>query len=241
MVVHPQHVAAAVDFFNTRWDRGFEICTGSRYLGGYVGTDLGYNKFVTKKVMDFTGTVKELAMVASKKYHHTVYTGHTGHTKSLQHQWTHPQRVVPDIAPLFVLVEAAIADLFLPAIYGEQVNETVQSLAALPVKCAGLAITNQVQASLANYMASTHVCLHLLQAIQGKAKYCEYTHKSTTQGSSLESSARRQDAARTALVVILVSLPLTDGKPRVKRIIARGCETGSYLLTIPSTINGSTL
>ena len=79
----------------------------------------------------------------------------------------------------------------LPAIYGEQVNETVQSLAALLVKCTGLAITNLVQTSPVNYTASTLVCSHLSQAIQGKAEYYEYyyVHKSTAWGSSLESSA----------------------------------------------------
>ena len=92
-------------------------------------------------------------------------------------------------------------------------NETVQSLVALPVKYGGLAILNPVQTSPANYTASTLVCLHLLQVIPGKAEYCEYVHKSTAQGSSLESSARRQDAAEAALVVILDLLPLTDSKP----------------------------
>ena len=52
--------------------------------------------------------------------------------------------MVLDIAPLFAPVEAAITNVFLPAIYGEQVDETVRSLTALPVKYAGLAITNPV-------------------------------------------------------------------------------------------------
>ena len=81
-------------------------------------------------------------MVASQKYHHSFYTGPT---KSLQHQWTHLQQIILNIAPLFALDKAAIADVFLRAIFGEQVNETAQSLAAfLPIKCAGLAITNPV-------------------------------------------------------------------------------------------------
>ena len=75
---------------------------------------------------------------------------YTGLTKSLQHQWTHLQRVIPDIATLFAPVEAVIADIFLLAKYSEQVNATVQTLAALPIKCAGLAITNPVQTSHVN-------------------------------------------------------------------------------------------
>ena len=57
----------------------------------------------------------------------------------------------------------------------------------------------------------------------------------------MESSARRQDAADAALVVILDSLFLTDGKPCARRIIKQGSKTGSYLSAIHSNINGSTL
>ena len=177
-------------------------------------------------------------MVATQKYPHAAYTGLT---KSLQHQWTHLQRVVPGIDPLFDPVETALMEEFLPAIYGEQVTETVRSLAALPVKCAGLAITNPVKTSPENYKASTLVCSHLSQAIQGKAEYCEHLHSSTARASSVASSARRKDAAEDSLTAILKSLPLTDGKPRAKRIVARGRETGAYLSAIPSNINGSTL
>ena len=55
--------------------------------------------------------------------------------------------------------------------------------------------------------------MHLLPSIQGKVEYCEYVHKSTAWGSSLESLAQCQDAAEAALVVILDSLPLIEGKP----------------------------
>ena len=83
VVVHPKHVVAAVDFFNTHEGLGFEICTGSRYLGGYVGTDLGRDEYAIKKVMGYTSIVKELATVATQKYPHTAYPGLT---KSLQHK-----------------------------------------------------------------------------------------------------------------------------------------------------------
>ena len=68
-------------------------------------------------------------------------------TKSLQHQWTFFQRVIPDIAHLFAPVKKAIDESFIPAIYGEQVSDTVRILASLPVKCAGLAIRTPVKTS----------------------------------------------------------------------------------------------
>ena len=101
-------------------------------------------------------------MVASQQFPHSAYTGLT---KSLFHQRTHLQRVIPNIACLFTPVDAAIADVFVPAIYGEKVSETTRALAALPAKCAGLAINNPAKTSPANYLASTLVYSHLSQAI----------------------------------------------------------------------------
>ena len=41
VVVREGHVEAAVEFFNTQRNMGFEICTGTRYLGGYIGCEVG--------------------------------------------------------------------------------------------------------------------------------------------------------------------------------------------------------
>jgi hypothetical protein len=50
-----------------------------------------------------------LSLVASEKYSHSAYTGYT---KTLQHQWTFLQRVVPDIDDLFKPLEDMISSSF---------------------------------------------------------------------------------------------------------------------------------
>ena len=157
-------------------------------------------------------------------------------TKSLQHQWTFFQRVIPDIAHLFSPVESAIAEHFVPAIYSEKVSASVRTLSSLPVRCAGIAITNPVTTSQSNYVASTIVCSHLIQAIQGKSEFCEMSHNGCLL-SRFKSAEMRVDAADEAHRILLETLPL----PRDRRAIERGCKTGSFLSAVPSTINGSTL
>ena len=83
VVVHPGHEALAHEFFNVHRRLGFEICTGTRYLGGWIGTEVSRDEYVTEKVLGWESTVKELAMVASQHYPHSAFTGLT---KSLQHQ-----------------------------------------------------------------------------------------------------------------------------------------------------------
>ena len=57
----------------------------SEYLGGYIQTKVGCDKYVTKKVLESTSTVTELSMVVSQ---HDLHLAFMGLTKSLQHQWT---------------------------------------------------------------------------------------------------------------------------------------------------------
>ena len=115
-------------------------------------------------MLEWVSTVRELSMVANQQYPHSPYTGMT---KSLQHQWKLFQRVIPDIAHLFSPVESAIAEHFVPVIYGEKISESVRTLSSLPIRCTGIAITNPVKTSQLNYEASTLVCSHLIQAIKG--------------------------------------------------------------------------
>ena len=89
LVMYQTHLSA-----KTCGDRGFEICTGNKYLGGYIGTDLGHDKFATKKVLVFNSTVKYIAMVATQKYPQTAYTDNQEAASSVD-----PSSAgVPDIA-----------------------------------------------------------------------------------------------------------------------------------------------
>ena len=83
VVVHPNEVEAATLFFNTQQRWGFEICTGTRYLGEFIGTKREQDLYVSEKVLEWVSTVKELSMVANQHFPHFTYTGMT---KSLQHQ-----------------------------------------------------------------------------------------------------------------------------------------------------------
>ena len=106
--------------------------------------------------------MEKLALVVIEHYPHSTFTGLT---KSLQHQWTHTQRIIPEIAARFETLEDAIAYTFVPALYGSAVSKQVRSLSALPVKSAGLAINNPVETSQDDYTASTLLCLHVSLAI----------------------------------------------------------------------------
>jgi len=160
LIVRSRNLLAARVFFNAQRRRGFQITTGHRYLGGFIGEVEKRDEWLSSRLLDFEHGIRELAS-AAKNYSQTAYAGLQ---KSLQHEWTFLQRVTPDIGEHFQSVEDAISNDFLPAIFGEssfEEDDYRRSITKLPVQFCGLATPNPTTSSAANYEASTFVCSHL--------------------------------------------------------------------------------
>jgi hypothetical protein len=101
------------------------VQTGSRYLGGYIGSKAGRELWVQEKVTLWTSAVTDLAFAALSH----PQTAFAGLQKSLQHEWQFIQRVIDDIFLLAVY-------------YGETLKDCTyrRNLSALPVKFTGLAL-----------------------------------------------------------------------------------------------------
>ena len=134
-----------------------------------------------KKISEWTFAVERLAMVATKKNPQAAFTGLS---KSLQHQWTYLQRVIPDIGPLFAPLEEAISSLFLPAIFGDDViDPTIRDITSLPVKFCGLGIPNPVSSSPSNLQNSQVSCSLLIQAVQCESVFRLVDHRNSVRAS----------------------------------------------------------
>jgi hypothetical protein len=171
-------LAFAEQHFNSTYVLGFIVCTGHQYLGGFIGDSTSRNEYVSSKISSWTQTVQQLSLVASEKYSHSAYTGYT---KSLQHQWTFLQRVVPDIDNLFKPLEDMISSSFLQTLFGASQDSCrdLQTLLALPVKLAGLAIPNPVSTCASNYQNLTVMSSHLLLTVQEQFLFSFQAHHDT--------------------------------------------------------------
>jgi hypothetical protein len=159
LIVTPENKAAAESAFFA--DKGFTIVTGHRYLGSFIGDDADLDNWLSKKASAWELAVKDLATVATR-YPQITYTGLQ---QSLQNESQFVQRVKPGIATHFCGIEKALSRDFLPALFGEPVdeeNDHRRSLAGLPVKHAGIAISNPSTTATEYYEASTLVCSHLI-------------------------------------------------------------------------------
>jgi len=64
--------------------------TGSKYVGGYVGSEQDLDEWLSEKVMKWVNSVNCLASAAEQFPH----SAHTVLTKSLQHEWGYIQRII---------------------------------------------------------------------------------------------------------------------------------------------------
>eukprot|EP00978_Attheya_sp_CCMP212_P021242 scaffold61838_cov69-Attheya_sp.AAC.5 len=107
----------------------FTIKSGNRYLGGFIGA----------RADEWTAGIKAIAKVAPQ----FPQTAYKGIQKSLQQEWQFGQRVIDGIGGKFSEVEAALSEVFLPALFSEATSigsHHLWKITALPVKVWGLSI-----------------------------------------------------------------------------------------------------
>jgi hypothetical protein len=230
LVVQEHNKAAAKIAFK---DLGFTIVTGTRYLGGFVGSAEDQSDWVKSKTSDWVAAVHELSQVAAR-YPQSAYAGLQ---KSLQQEWQFLQRVTEGLDSEFEGIEEALTTKFLPALFGApDTDSTLRQLACLPVKKSGLAIPNPTTTADENWTNSTVVCGHLIAALRGTEEFRSADHNHIMSAGRAEMRLRKLSDSEAKLANLLSDLP----KDRA-RTIKRGQHTGAWLSALPSTVNGTEL
>ena len=97
LIVHPYKMEDANVFFNVVGFCGFQITTGSRYLGDFIVNKGSRDVWLLKKMSDWEASIMDISDTA----HKFPQSAFVGLQKSLQHEWGFVQQVVPDIGPQF--------------------------------------------------------------------------------------------------------------------------------------------
>ena len=96
--------------------------------------------FVSNKVRVWCKCIQSLSNVAIGEPQASL----TALARSLQFEWNHIQRVIPECGTLFVPLQHAINSTFYPSLFGGSVSENKIALLSLPTRFGGLGITNCV-------------------------------------------------------------------------------------------------
>ena len=95
-----KQVEKADYYFNKVHGHNFSITTGICHLRGFVGEKLQRDETFSSNTSDWVYGVTKLTIVATKNQPHAAFTNFS---KSLQHEWTLIQRVIPGIGHLFMI------------------------------------------------------------------------------------------------------------------------------------------
>ena len=136
----------------------------ARYLGGYLGTEQQVRDWVRPQAEAWAWGVRRLAMVARRFPQAALH----GLTRSLQQEWQYLQRVLPGVDDEYGPVEAAIADDFLPALFGMPKEEVApfRRLLGLPTKFGGIGVPAPTLTGPARHETSVDVTTVLVDALR---------------------------------------------------------------------------
>ena len=148
LIVSPRNVPRAEAIF---WRYGLQIVTGGRYLGDLVSTKAAQDHFLGDKVEGWQDSVENLARVARRH----PQTAFAGLQKSLHQEWSFVQHVTIEIEVAYQVVEYAMRDTFLPALFqGATAQIPGRVITGLLSKQDGIAFHNPTRTAGANWMAS---------------------------------------------------------------------------------------
>jgi hypothetical protein len=145
------------------------------------------------------------------------------------------QRVIKDVGGNFSGVEKELSDFFLPALFDAVISsdDPRQKVACLPVKFAGLSLSNPVDSADLNYEASILTSSYILAAFfRGVQEFRSADHSSTVREVRSEIKRRNKMIHEVEMERIVNGLPCDD-----RRTILRGRDTGQWLSVKPSTVN----
>ena len=223
LVVGPSDVQQASELFN---DLGIKVVSGGRFLGGFVGESGLAAEFVSSKVQIWSRCIQNLSDVATSQ----PQAAHAALARSLQFEWCHLQRVIPDCANFFAPLREALNTQFYPALLGGPVTEHEVRLFALPARFGGLGIGDPVESASLAFTSSREGASVLVDAIHNAVEFRVSAHLDHLARIRHDVSVKREAIARSALTSVLECLP-SPACRAIRRAI--DFQTSGWLTVLP--------
>lgn len=233
LIVSPEQVEAAEQYFS---EEKFEVITGARYLGGFLGRRVDAELYLLNKVEEWIEGARAMTKVAWRE----PQAAFSGYTRSLQCEWEYVMRVIPDCAKLFNPLADVIKHELIPALFGfEAVPKWLSDVAGLPVKWGGMSIRDPELWSDEAYRTSSACTAHLKASLLGdRSSFSLNTHDQLMVKGKAERATRVTTMCSALLQETIQKHGLDTGKVRA---LTRGRETGAWLSAIPRTRDATIL
>ena len=182
--------------------------------------------FVSDKVQLSSRCVQRLSDVATLQ----PQAAHAALARSLQFEWYHLQRVIPDSGNFFTPLRGALNDVFYPVLLGGSVSEHKVRLFGLAARFGGLGISDPVKSAGLVFSSSRESASVLVDAIHGVTEFSLTTYLDLLARVRNDISRRREIDVQSALSSLLESLPSL-----VCRTVRRAVDfqTSGWLTVLP--------
>ena len=109
---------------------------GKRHLGAAIGSQQYKEEYINEKVAKWKTTIEALADIAKSQPH----AAYAGYLHAEQHKYTYFKRTIIEISDNLKPIDNAIDNLFIPTLFGCEINQTERDIVSLPIKEGGLGI-----------------------------------------------------------------------------------------------------
>ena len=243
LLVPPNQLQAAANYKRTH-NLPFQLKTGSRFLGGFLGDPSQFDRWLSSKVTGWQSSLEALT-AAFPAYPQSAFAGLQ---KSLQNEWQFCQRVNPCEPEAFTALETVLSSHILPNLYGQQPPQ--RALTALPVKFSGLSIPRPTDTCTYNLEVSKEVTKDLVTALLNpQTTFSLQDHQSTVakaRTTCSDAADVRHEAALESLISACTLPPTGPDEPALadtpkQRLLRRAQLTGRFLTVYPSYANNTVL
>ena len=211
---------------------GVNVTNSHRLLGGHLGSPEDRSRFVLEKATEWVKSLSCLSKAAEK----LPQDAFAALSRSLMQEWSYVQRVVPGCGPALQSVEKAMAEGFLPKLFGCEVSPAERKLCELPIKMAGLGVTNPSTSAPVAYGVSRKATIHLVNAITGKEEFDPGRHHESVAKARQEARLSREKELPTKFDTCVSAL---GGLSERCARRAKDFSTGAWLSAMPSEKNNT--
>ena len=223
VVVSEKFVSEAKQIFE---GSGVTIATGSRFLGGFVGSRKEQESFLLKKVEGWENCVQRLSSIAKSQ----PQAAYAALSKSLQFRWFFLARVTPGCESILTRINESVNRVFWPALFGSPVSIGECALFGLPTRRGGMGIRDPVGAAMTWFRASLGGAQELIKAIRGEKGFSVEDHAVCLSGSRMECRISLEDLDKQQFEMAFGTL-----NTNAQRAVMRAVEgkTSNWLNVLP--------
>ena len=151
---------------------------GYKYLGSYIGTEEGQDRFVNEQVNEWIDDVNALAKIAKSE----PQLAYAAYVYGMSKRWAFVCRTTPNVSKQMKRLEHHISLTLIPAIIGKDyITDTMRLIFSMPARFGGLGFLDPSSVSSLEYECSIQATSQLTNAIYDQQKILNVNEEIQTQ------------------------------------------------------------